>query len=196
MRGDEHMNWRMLALCLPLLLGGCEECYEMRMASVEAKDGKTVKSDVPETVSVTTGRFPSDLFFKTMPKQQPIPSNFPLALYPGAELLDVTKHSSTGQTLVVGEIEPIKDSPTVISDFYRKKLELTGWTIKPPDKSMVTPDTLEISAIRGKQSIAVTIWDREHNKYRDLGMIENWKRRDMTATSISIDLYDLDHDAQ
>src|SRR5271168_2047913 len=128
------MNWRILVLWLPLLLAGCEERYEMRMGTVEVKDGKTVKSEGPETVSVTTRRFPSDLFFKTMPKPQPTPSNFPLALYPGAELLDVTIHPSIGHTFVIGEIEPIKDSRTVIADFYRKRLQMTGWTIKARDK--------------------------------------------------------------
>jgi hypothetical protein len=144
-------------------------------------------------VAVTIRRFPSDLFSKPSQKTQPIPSDFPLALYPGAEPLDVTKHHAIGQTEVLAEIEPIKDSPTVIADFYRKKLQTTGWTIKAPDKR--TSDCVEIPAIRGKQSITVSIWDHEHDHDPDFSMIDNWKRRNTRATSIWINLYDLD-DAQ
>jgi hypothetical protein len=100
------------------------------------ENGKTVKVESTKAVAMATRRFPSD---------------FPLALYPGAELLDVTKNPDIGQTEVFGEIEPIKDSPSAIADSARKKLQLAGWTIKLQGKLRVTSDCVEVPAIRGKQ---------------------------------------------
>lgn len=138
------MKHGIVAICLGLVVSGCSAGTDNRPGPEKTEKAGDNK--------------------RTQDLAKQIPADFPLALYPGAKVINISKDNlptGTIQTNVYTEVEPIGDSLPTIGTYYAEKLKAAGWKIDERDQQLQTNDFYQVIARKGNDVVQINAHKRE-----------------------------------